>query len=265
MIVKNPFQLNTQPITITIQSETTTIAQGINQSLNEASRNTAPKLQERVTKPVEKNAVPEKTQPKINHLKENSPSIKEAFKENLKKTETVDPKSELKKEKVSEVPVQNKQSDETSKKLDEYLEQESKNDLINKQMKDVSDNVDQILNEDSTASTGNKGNGNGVDNFIKGDPLSDAEWSAQPRKTVFFPDIQSKIPPQYKKKGMGYSITAKIAFDKNGLAIRADITKSSGDPNIDSVFFSELKKIRIESVSEDRIDEIVKTFTISLK
>lgn len=134
---------------------------------------------------------------------------------------------------------------------------------INRELDQVAGDVDKALNE-NTEGTGKENaalrSGTGGN-----DPLGDAGWSLRPRKTVYFPNIQSKIPERYKKKGLSYSLTARIAFDKNGLAARVDIASSSGDPNIDNIFFTELKKVRVEPIAENRMDVITKRFSISLK
>lgn len=133
----------------------------------------------------------------------------------------------------------------------------------NREMEKVSGDVDKALSENADSSAARnttvKSGSGGTD------PLGDAGWSKRPRKTVYFPNIQSKIPARYKMKGMSYAITAKIAFDSNGLATRVEIVASSGDANIDNIFFSELKKVRVEPIPENRIDVITKRFSISLK
>ena len=134
---------------------------------------------------------------------------------------------------------------------------------VNRELDEVAGDVDKALNE-NTEGTG-KVNASLKSGTGGNDPLGDAGWSLRPRKTVYFPNIQSKIPEKYKKKGMSYSLTARIAFDKNGLAARVDITSSSGDPNIDNIFFTELKKVRVEPIVENRTDIVTKRFSISLK
>jgi outer membrane biosynthesis protein TonB len=109
----------------------------------------------------------------------------------------------------------------------------------------------------ATSATGQQGTGT--------DPLGDANWKSRPRKTIFFPDIASKIREKVANPLMGYTVTAKIVFDSQGLAVRVDIVRSSGDPLIDSIFLSELKKIRVEAITEERLDEITKTFKISVR
>jgi hypothetical protein len=141
----------------------------------------------------------------------------------------------------------------------------STNSNKNQELNQVSYNIDQILNE--TGDTKNKtGLGNNSEGTMPGgDPLSGANWTSQPRKTLSYPDIQSKIPDKYKKKGLSYSLTAKIDFDRNGLAVFVDIINSSGDSGIDNILFTELHKIRVEPIQENIIVEITKVFTINLK
>ncbi|MFN4216581.1 MAG: hypothetical protein ACK4HQ_04195 [Brevinematales bacterium] len=109
----------------------------------------------------------------------------------------------------------------------------------------------------ATSATGQQGTGT--------DPLGDANWKSRPRKTIFFPDIASKIKEKVANPLMGYTVTARIVFDSQGLAVRVDIVRSSGDPMIDSIFLSELKKVRVEAITEERLDEITKTFKISVR
>ncbi len=95
------------------------------------------------------------------------------------------------------------------------------------------------------------------------DALSGGKWSGKARRTIFFPDIQSKLPDELRKKGIGYSVTARIKFDKNGLAVSVEIIKSSGNSKVDQIFNTELKKIRVEP--SDRSDEVTHTFRILIK
>ena len=97
------------------------------------------------------------------------------------------------------------------------------------------------------------------------DFLADAAWTGTPRKTIDFPNITSKIPPQYKNRGYGFSVTAKITFSAQGWVSGVELLHTSGDPRIDSIFRSELRKIRIEESSKNGFDTIIKTFTVSVK
>lgn len=254
--VKNPFKEIQEPLIVNIQSETETIAAGLPDSLTEKIKTVSPHLADRVTKPAEKKTLPDRTLPKNTAVK--TASTKDVIKDNIRKDSTADSVRELKNQKV----VPDRPTDDVQKKLDDYLEQEAKDQQARDDLNRMSDDIDKALNDDSEGTATRQGKNTAIG---KGDPLSDAEWSAAPRKTVFFPDIQSKIPAKYRKKGLSYSLTARISFDPNGLAIKADIIKSSGDPAIDSVFNAELRKIRIESISGTRVDEITKTFSISLK
>ena len=132
----------------------------------------------------------------------------------------------------------------------------------NNELDDLSGDIDLALNDgrDKGKETGDPG-----ELISGGDPLSDAKWSSKPRKTLYYPDIQSKIPDSYRKKGLSYSLQAVIVFDKNGLAVKVDIIKSSGDHTIDALFEKELKKVRIEPVNESRLVEISKVFLVNVR
>lgn len=101
--------------------------------------------------------------------------------------------------------------------------------------------------------------------YHNNDLLSDATWSGQPRKTIFFPDLAQSIPERYHAKGYGFSVTAKITFDPQGWVSSLELLHTSGDPYIDSIFRIELRKIQIEHGTSTVYDTIVKTFTISVK
>ncbi len=97
------------------------------------------------------------------------------------------------------------------------------------------------------------------------DALADANWSGTPRKTLSFPNLTAKIPQQYKSRGYGFSITAKITFSPQGWVSGVELLRASGDPRIDGIFRTELRKIRIEPSKKTTYDTITKTFTISVK
>jgi len=148
------------------------------------------------------------------------------------------------------------------------IQQPSSNEIVKAYLDKVSGNIDKALDSGGSPGTGGvNGGGSGkVKNAgIQGDPLGGAQWSSQPRKVVSFPDIKSKIPDEYKKKGLSYSLTARIAFDKNGLAVRVDIISSSGDPTIDDIYHNELRKILVEPTSDDVVVEVTQNFLIDLK
>ena len=118
--------------------------------------------------------------------------------------------------------------------------------------KEMSDKLDDALNKKTqTKSTV--------------DALADAKWSGTPRKTLSFPNLTAKIPQQYKSRGYGFSITAKISFSPQGWVSSVELLRSSGDPRIDGIFRTELRKIRIEPSKKTTYDTITKTFTISVK
>jgi hypothetical protein len=259
VIMKNPFEISTQPIMINIQSESDSLAAGVGEIINQPGRKSVPHLNERVTHSIEKTAVPEKTVPNAEVLRSFTRE-KDTAKSLLKTTSKPNIKKELAKEKNQKKEREINENNKPAKTPEKDLAEEIEKEKVNQQLNQISGDIDKALDEDG-GQNGKEGNVG----TAHGDPLGDADWGVKPRKTVYFPDIQSKIPEKYKKKGMGYSITARIDFDKNGLATRVDIITSSGEPNIDSIFFSELRKIRVEAIEVNRTDEITKTFTISLK
>ncbi|MDK2818747.1 MAG: hypothetical protein KFW21_04790 [Spirochaetota bacterium] len=118
--------------------------------------------------------------------------------------------------------------------------------------KDISDTLDNLLNQKTQKKASS-------------DVLADAQWSGTPRKTLLFPNLIASIPQQYKSRGYGFSITAKITFSPQGWVSAVELLRTSGDPRIDSIFRTELRKIRIEPSSKTSYDTITKTFTISVK
>ncbi len=283
IVINNRFPTPSEPMIINIQSESQSLAVGIGDNISQPVKKAAPEMNIRVTKTVEKNAVPEKTLPRHETIN-NINSIQDTIKEGLKNIPIPDPQKELNKETIKEEVVKNENVNTSDKQMSSFMtedinkNQEKKS--VNKELSQIAGDIDKALKESEGQGVSVSGKENGVTGGTGAgkagtggfgmpsggeDPLSGVNWSSKPRKTVFFPDIQSKIPDEYKIKGMSYSITAKIAFDRNGLAIRVDIVRSSGDPIIDRIFFTELKKIRIESIDENRIDEISKSFSINLK
>ncbi len=240
LLITNRFQSKNEPVSISIESESESISKGLGDNIYEPIKKPAPQLKERKTKPVEKNAVTEKIAPK---------------KENLKKELALNSKNDLQKDSS-----QNDNLNQIQNQISNNMAKEAENKKVKQEMDQIFGNIEQALKEGNSR-TGKDGKGT----LSSGDPLSDATWSSKPRKTIYFPNIQSRIPDKYKKKGMSYSITMRLSFDKNGLATKAEIISSSGDPSIDSIFNTELRKIRVEPIEIDRVDEITKVFTISLK
>lgn len=247
MLLNNHVQKTIEPVVVEIQSESASLAKGVPDSLLEPIPEKAPAMRERKTRPQEKTAVPDKTMPA------RQPAV--VPESASKKPTPVRPStSEIAKTKPREITPDQVNADD---RLDPMMSRETGPSSA-PASDALSDSIDEALAADNPEGTG-------VNPVTKGDPLGDAQWSDRPRKTLFFPDIESKIPTQYRKKGMGYSITARIRFDKNGLATQVDIISSSGEAAIDSLFYAELRKIRVEAVTSDRTDEITKTFTISVK
>jgi hypothetical protein len=258
-VVTNPFQSKFEPLTINIQSETLSLSTGLGEDVIKSTKKVSPRLTERRTKPVEKTAVLEKTVPRKEMM--NISKANERLKQNLKKTISTERiVKELKSIEKVKHNVKDKPLQDVEKRINSEVSKEAKEEKLKEELKQITGDIDKALDEVEKATPGESKKG-----ISSGDPLSDATWSVKPRRTLFFPDIQSKIPDKYKKKGLSYSITVRIAFDKNGLATRVEIVSSSGDPKIDSIFNNELRKIRVESIPESRTDEITKTFKISLR
>ncbi len=126
------------------------------------------------------------------------------------------------------------------------------NTIITNSNKDLSQELDQLLAQKTTTSTPT-------------DALADATWGGTPRKTIAFPNIVASIPEQYKNRGYGFSVTAKITFSQQGWVSAVELVQGSGDPRIDGIFRTELRKIRVEPTSVARTDTITKTFKVSVK
>ena len=146
---------------------------------------------------------------------------------------------------VLEVPTPELQSDTVASTPNPTQQLEDKT-------KDISDTLDDLLNQKTQKKASS-------------DVLADAQWSGTPRKTLLFPNLIASIPQQYKSRGYGFSITAKITFSPQGWVSAVELLRTSGDPRIDSIFRTELRKIRIEPSSKTSYDTITKTFTISVK
>ena len=117
---------------------------------------------------------------------------------------------------------------------------------------EMSDKLDDVLNKKTQKKS-------------TADALADANWSGTPRNTISFPNLTASIPQQYKSRGYGFSITAKITFSPQGWVSGVELLRASGDPRIDGIFRTELRKIRIEPSKKTSYDTITKTFTISVK
>lgn len=118
--------------------------------------------------------------------------------------------------------------------------------------KDFSQELDQLLDKKKTKKT-------------HSDFLADGNWSGSPRKTLTFPNLIGSIPPQYKARSYGFSVTAKITFSHQGWVSAVELVQGSGDPRIDGIFRTELRKIRVEPSKGTQYDTILKTFKVSVK
>ncbi|URA10701.1 hypothetical protein [Thermospira aquatica] len=234
LLTKSPFKQEIEPIIVTIEAPSA-MAEG-------AEASPAPPVstsQPTVAPPSQKTPAPQKEEAK---------KVLEQAKEKIKKTTTTS----------KPVPSSTPTSTQETPTTQSSQNVESEDDILAKSIEKALQSTGKKATGTSTSSgSGQQGTGS--------DPLGDAAWKSRPRKTIFFPDIASKIREKVSNPLMGYTVTAKIVFDNQGLAIRVEIIRSSGDPLIDSIFLSELKKIRVESISEDRLDEITKTFKVSVR
>ncbi|MGL5956039.1 MAG: hypothetical protein ACRC0X_05485 [Brevinema sp.] len=124
--------------------------------------------------------------------------------------------------------------------------------IVKTPKKDLSDELEQLLNKKDTKVSDT-------------DFLADASWVGSPRKTLSFPNLTASIPQQYKTRGYGFAVTARITFSSQGWVSSIELIQGSGDPRIDSIFRTELRKIRIEPISKNSFDTITKTFKVSVK
>ncbi|MGL4677541.1 MAG: hypothetical protein ACRCWI_07745 [Brevinema sp.] len=118
--------------------------------------------------------------------------------------------------------------------------------------KDLSDELEQLLAKKDNIAT-------------DVDFLADASWIGTPRKTLSFPNLTASIPQHYKTRGYGFAVTARLTFSSQGWVSSVELVQGSGDPRIDSIFRTELRKIRIEPSSKNSYDTITKTFKVSVK
>ncbi|MGC8769958.1 MAG: energy transducer TonB [Brevinematia bacterium] len=190
------------------------------------------------------------------------PVIEEKKKEEKVKEKVTPVKKEVKKNEVVE---KIKEVKEKKEKLEKNISEKPKEKEVpqtgNKEK--VKDEDDDLLkNIDEAIKTGSAKN-NSAGEETRSDVLSGGKWSGKARRTIFFPDIQSRLPEELRKKGIGYAVTAKIKFDKNGLATYVEIIKSSGNSKVDQIFNTELKKIRVEPA--ETTDEVIHTFRIQIR
>ncbi len=234
LLAKSPFKQEVEPIIVTIDAPSA-MAEG-------AEASPAPPTPQ--TKPA---PIPQPKQ-STTTKKEQAQKVLEQAKERAKKTTTTS----------KPVPSTTPSSAQETSPTSASQNVESEDDILAKSIeKALQSTGKKATGTSASAGSGQQGTGT--------DPLGDASWKSRPRKTIFFPDIASKIREKVSNPLMGYTVTAKIVFDSQGLAVRVEIIRSSGDPLIDSIFLSELKKIRVEAISDDRLDEITKTFKVSVR
>jgi outer membrane biosynthesis protein TonB len=237
------------PIIVNIEPATQTITAGIEEALQQPATTTSPRL-ERVTESAVKEPVPDRVTPA-----QPTPRTQDStaeIRENLRRLANESEQNLLKQEAT---PVDKPKTVDTP--IPKIAETESED----RQLKEVARGIEQSLDQDllNALNTGEPRTPG------RGDPLSDATWQARPRKTLFFPDLESKIPEEFRRRGMGYSVKVRLAFNQQGLCTMVELIESSGQSRIDSIFLTELRKIRVEPTDEARVDVITATFTISVR
>ncbi len=224
--LKNPFQKIETPTVINIQFDNQISGNQITETKEESPIIEEKKAQEKI-KPIKKEVK--------NEIKKN---------ESLEKLKEVKEKKEKLERNITEKPKEKITPETGSKEKDDEDD-------------DILKNIDEAIK------TGSQKNITSGENSTKTDVLSGGKWSGKARRTIFFPDIQSRLPDELRKKGIGYAVTARIKFDKNGLATFVEIIRSSGNSKVDQIFNTELKKIRVEPAETS--DEVIHTFKIQIK
>jgi len=240
--IKNPLQNVELPVVVNIEFETQNPSDTSGKSFTEPSPQTLPSTPKNEVKAREKQKATERNVTTVKKMQqEEEVKTLQPKKEEIEKAkEQVEkPSEEIKKENLKKEMT--KENEELLKNIDEAIQSK--------------ENKGGLAKEDISGDVSGKGN----------DPLSGGRWSSRARRTIFFPDIQSRLPAELRKKGIGYSVTAKIRFDKNGLPVYVEIVKSSGNQIVDSIFNSELKKIRVEPVEQNVVDEVIHTFKIYVR
>ena len=266
-----------EPMLVSIESPVETIASSLNDMLNTPSHTEAPKLDQKISPAVEKSPVPEKAVPDMPAIKPNQNSqneIKQDIKNNLtsKDADNID---KIDPQKIKDNQSQ-KEMDKLANKtnpqdLDKLFEETMGDNQVKNPANKVGELSQKILSELSNQNNNTAQNNNNntlptIDKPDKSDPLSDAKWNGQPRKTIKFPDLASKIPDEYKQKGLSYKITVRLTIAPEGNVKKVNILESSGEIELDSIFQIELQNIVVESVPASVGNvTVVKTFTIKLK
>lgn len=243
-----------EPIFVTIETGEAQTAYGVDDTQNEPSASRAPTLRERIAQADARLSAQQE-----NPIRQGLREIADYGSDNNTPVRTATTTQ-------STYPVNagnNQSVQDIEQNVDNVLnDNNTQNNQNNSGLREVDENVMNALNNSSSSSSSDNGS---QTRPAGGDPLSDASWSAAPRKTIFFPDIESAIPAEYRQRGMSYEVRVRISFDKNGYATQVDLLQSSGDTTIDNLFLRELRKIRVEEISANRTDTVTKTFKISLR
>lgn len=271
-----------EPMLVMIDSPVETIASSLDNMLNTPTHTQAPQLEERVSPVLEKNAIPDKTvpnMPAINPNQNSQAEVKESIKNNLTAKDPedlykIDPAKIKNNQNQKEMDQLAKKNNTPADTLDKMFEEPAKDNNPSKtpanQVGDLSHKIlselsNQQNNNTALNNQNNQPNDSG-DKIDKTDPLSDAKWNGQPRKTIKFPDLASKIPDEYKMKGLSYKITVRLTITPEGTVKKVNILESSGEIELDSIFQIELQNIIVESVPASVGPvTVVKTFTIKVK
>ena len=108
-----------------------------------------------------------------------------------------------------------------------------------------------------------------IDNGQSSDPeFSGNEWNGKPRKVLNWSkiktSIENELQVEFAGRGIGYAYRARIVFSPAGDAQTVVQLESSGESGVDSIFYRNLKQLRVEAVSSKRTDELEHTFTVSV-
>ncbi len=256
LTIKNlPLNDIPEPMMVTIETGPDSMAYGINEAVSQPSSEQSPTLSERITASDNRSrTIPDTATPVRSGIREVA-DYSSDVRQQIRNVPTTTSESDLHASQANSERIH-----EVAQNLDRFLEEDAHQQAQNNELNQVNQNIENVLNQTTaTTSGGHQGNPSG------GDPLSDASWSSAPRKTLFFPDIESRIPAEYRQRGMGYSVRVRITFDRNGLATGVEMLESSGDPTIDNIFMVQLRKVRVEAINSDRTDVVTKTFKISLR
>lgn len=267
MAVKNlPFNDIPEPVLVTIDNGPSQMAQGNNSTAQQTTAaQTAQVQQTAQTRPnsaaqtVQQQTTPARHSGGLREVADNSADVQQNSQSSSRNNVLTTPNDSTHHVSAAD----NAQVQQVANNVDQAMQDNAARNAQNSEFNQINQNVENALNQSSSSSSSSHSSSSS--SSASGDPLSDASWSFVPRKTIYFPDIESKIPAEYRQRGMGYSVKVRITFDRFGNATAVDLVESSGDPTIDNIFLIQLRKIRVEPIDVIRTDVVLKTFTIKLR